>query len=102
MKKIILLFILSFFLGTQLSHSQAGQTGLSFLKLGAGGRALGMGEAYTAIASDPSATYYNPAALSLSKTSQLLLMHKEWIQDTKTDFIAAKTSMDHFTLGVGV
>lgn len=81
---------------------EGGNTGMAFLKLGVGSRALAMGEAYSAIASDPSAVYYNPAALSLSNNSQLLLMHKEWIQDTRTDFIAAKTSLDALTLGLGI
>ena len=48
----------------QVAYSQAGETGLSFLKLGVGGRALGMGEAYSAVAADPTAMYYNPAAMS--------------------------------------
>ena len=34
-----------------------------FLKLGFGARALGMGEAFTAVAHDPAALYYNPAGL---------------------------------------
>ena len=81
---------------------QAGQTGLTFLKLGVGGRALGMGEAYTAIANDPAATYYNPAALALTDRAQLLLMHKQWIQDTKTEFFAATTSLDRFALALSL
>ena len=82
--------------------AQAGQTGLAFLKLGVGSRALGMGDAYSAVAADPSAVHYNPAALSLSSTSQILLMHKEWIQDVKTEFLAAKTSFDEFTVAFGI
>ncbi len=35
-----------------------------FLKLGFGGRALGMGEAYVAVADDAAAVYYNPAGLA--------------------------------------
>jgi hypothetical protein len=82
--------------------AQTGQTGLSFLKLGVGARPLGMGEAYMAAAADPAATYYNPAALSTAGNSQLLLMHKEWIQDVTTDFLAAMTSFHNISLGLGI
>jgi len=85
----------------QLS-AQTGQTGLSFLKFGVGGRALGMGEAYSAVASDPTATYYNPAALSRSEYPRVHLMHREWIQDMKTDFLSVSTSVNDISLGVSV
>src|SRR5437588_542649 len=81
---------------------QIGQTGLAFLKLGIGGRALGMGEAYSAIATDPSGMYYNPASLALASSPQLLLMHKEWIQDVKTEFIGATITLGKAALGVSV
>jgi len=80
--------------------AQTGSTGLSFLKVGVGARALGMGEAYSAIAADPSAMYYNPAGLSLASNSQLMLMHKEWIEGTKTEYIAANSSFGNVTLGI--
>lgn len=86
----------------QPTFAQTGSTGLTYLKLGVGGRALSMGEAYSALASDPTATFYNPAALRLSTSSQILLMHKEWIQDTKTEFFGATTSWNEFSFGVGV
>jgi hypothetical protein len=99
MKKIFLLVIASYLLMNSNLYSQAGKSGLAFLKDGVSGRALGMGEAYTAIASDPAATFYNPAALSLSQNAQLLLMHKEWIADTRTEFIGASVPMDRFSFG---
>ncbi len=86
----------------RVAHAQAGETGLSFLKLGVGGRALGMGEAYTAVASDPTAMYYNPAALSQTDNSQILLMHKEWIEGVKTDYLGATTTWNAFRFGVSV
>ncbi len=105
MKKLSQLFIpvsILFFFLSSLLVAQAGKTGLAFLKLGVGSRALAMGEAYSALGSDPSAIHYNPAALSLSTSTQILLMHKEWIQDTKTEFLAAKTSLDQFTFAIGI
>jgi hypothetical protein len=83
-------------------YGQVGQTGLAFLKLGVGGRSLGMGEAYSAIASDPSAMYYNPASLNLTGSSQILLMHKEWIQDTRIEYLGAKTVLNKLALGVSI
>ncbi len=89
-------------LASVFALAQVGETGLSFLKLGVGGRALGMGEAYAAIASDPAATYYNPASLSLSHSPELLFMHKEWIKDTRTEYFAAKTSWHTIDLGLSI
>src|SRR6266849_1450159 len=81
---------------------QVGQTGLAFLKLGVGGRALGMGEAYSAIATDPSGMYYNPSSLGLASSPQLLLMHKEGIQDAKAEYIGATTTTGKMALGISI
>jgi len=42
----------------------------SDLGMGVGARAIGMGGAYTAVANDPSATFWNPAGLTLLESSQ--------------------------------
>src|SRR5258706_8102931 len=46
--------------------------------------------------------YHNAAALSLAPSSQLLLTHNEWIQDTRTEYIAATAAMSKLTLGLSL
>src|SRR5258706_12604883 len=46
--------------------------------------------------------YHNAAALSLAPSSQLLLTHNEWIQDTRTEYIAGKAAMSKLTLGLSL
>ncbi len=74
-------------------YGQAGGSGLSFLKLGASARGIAMADAMSAHADGSAATYYNPAGLppsnEVGNPGQILLMHKEWIQDTRTEFLAA-------------
>lgn len=48
-----------------------------FMALGVGGRALGMGGAFVAIANDVTAGYYNPAGLANLNYPQISLMHSE-------------------------
>lgn len=48
-----------------------------FLAIGIGGRPLGMGGAFTAMANDVSAAFYNPAGLADLNYPQAALMHDE-------------------------
>ena len=87
---------------TTLILGQAGQSGLSFLKLGVGARSLAMGEAAVASSNDPSGTYYNPAALRFANNPQVLIMHKEWIQGTQTEFLAASFPLGSLSVGASI
>lgn len=79
---IILLFGINFLWG---AGAGGGQSGLSFLKIGVDARAAGMGEAYTAAASDASAVFWNPAGLLTAGRSNVLFSHNEWIQDIRAE-----------------
>jgi hypothetical protein len=48
-----------------------------FIAIGVGGRALGLGGAYAALANDVTAGYWNPAGLSTLMYPQISLMHDE-------------------------
>lgn len=82
--------------------AQSGGTGLSFLKLGVGARSVGMGEAHAAIASDATATYYNPGGLAEASKTSILVMHKEWIEDVRTEFLGVDVPFEDFAIGIGI
>jgi hypothetical protein len=48
-----------------------------FLSIGVGGRALGMGGSFVAVANDVTSGYYNPAGLANLNYPQISLMHDE-------------------------
>lgn len=64
------------------------KVGLSYLKIGVDARAAGMGEAYTSVANDASATFWNPAGLAGSGSNSIILMHNSWFQDINHEFAA--------------
>ncbi|MFH2203653.1 MAG: PorV/PorQ family protein [Elusimicrobiota bacterium] len=72
----------------QAISKNAGTSGSQFLKLGAGSRAGGMGEAFSAVADDIHAVYYNPAGLTRITGSQLAASHTELFQDINYEFAA--------------
>ena len=96
-KKTHVLLLVVPTLSSNIAFSQAGESGLAFLKLGISGRGIGMGDAMSAIVTGPAATYYNPAGILATpgnSTSQLMFMHKEWIQDTRIEFLGSNVLLD--------
>lgn len=71
------------------SINRVGTTAAQFLKIGVGGRAIGMGSAYTAVADDIYAIYWNPAGLSrVAGNGEATFNHAEWLAETDFDFAA--------------
>jgi len=59
------------------------------------GRAgVGMGEAFTAVAEDASAVYWNPAAMSPVLGTNILLMHNEYMQSIRLEQVAITHETD--------
>ncbi len=91
-----------FFSLSPVTSAQVGKTGLAFLKLGVGGRAVAMGEAHVALAADASATYFNPAGLAAVQRTDIMLMHKEWFQGVQTEFLAVVVPLGGIAVGLSV
>jgi len=72
------------------STHAGGKVGMAFLKIGVDSRAAAMGEAYTSIAHDAAATYWNPAGLANASSHSVVLMHNSWLQDINHEFGAVQ------------
>ncbi len=72
----------------------------AFMENGGGARALGMGGAFTAVADDPSATFWNPAGIAEISQAEVLLMHSERFGDLiDRDFVAYTQPVDWCIFG---
>ena len=98
MNKILFLILLSF---ASLLAQTAGNSGLSFLKLGFGARNIALGDAGTATSTDVTALFYNPAALAINPASEIMLMHNEWIQDVRSEILGARTLIFGLPIALG-
>jgi hypothetical protein len=81
----ILMLLYAFFLPVPESLADInGSAGIIFPELdsGAGARAAGMGGAFTAVADDASAAYWNPAGLSLIKKPEVMITFDKWYLDS--------------------
>jgi len=76
------------------AFSKVGTTGAAFLKIGVG-RATAMGDAFTAIADDASACYFNPAGLA-HVVRQVQFNHVDWIADVNHDHLSAVLPVTNF------
>lgn len=78
----------------------AASPGSTFLRIGVGGQALGMGEAYVAVADDVNAIYWNPAGLAQISKPQIALSHNELYQSIRHEYAAYCHSFRGGVIGV--
>jgi len=86
---------LALIIATSVSAGDAGNS--SLFAVGAGARALGMGGAFTSLADDATAVYYNPACLPHLEFHEVSFMHMQLFEGTVYDF----ASWAHPLLGLG-
>lgn len=83
--------------------SKVGTTAAAFLEIGVGSRAIGMGEAFSAVADDATAIYWNPAGIARLQKNEALLLHTKWFADINFDFAAVTLSLGNFgTMGASI
>ena len=70
-------------------QSKVGTTSASFLGIGAGSRALGMGGAMTASPVDASVIYWNPGAISRIEGNQVHFTNANWLVGSKWNLMSA-------------
>jgi len=98
--RIAYLFIIAGMLSVLPTRALAAKYAGEFMVDGGGARALAMGGAFTAVADDPSAAFWNPAGLVGTEGRNLLLMHSERFGDLiDRDYMAYAQPVDWSLLG---
>jgi len=76
--------------------------GAAFLKMDVGAKAAAIGGAYTALADDVTAIYWNPAGLAQLKQTELNFMHNEWFSGINYEFLAAAYPIENLTFATSL
>ena len=84
------------------SQTSWGAETASFLNIGVGARGLGMAGAYTALADDVSALYWNPAGLAKLEKREFSASHAEMYASTRLDFLAYAQPTSQGTFAAGL
>jgi len=103
----ILLMSLAIVFATQLpvdvyGQAKVGTAGAKFLDIGVSARAIGMAQAYSAIANDVSAVYYNPAGLTQLFSREVMFTHIDYPADIKYEFAGLALPVEKLSGVIGV
>lgn len=79
-----------------------GSTTATFLKLGIGARAVGMGGAFVAVSDDINALYWNPSGIASIKEIRFTFMYNHIFMDTKQGFLGVVKKIKNIgNIGIG-
>lgn len=82
---------------------KAGGSGSQFLKIGVGARAMGMGGAFSGVADDITALYWNPAGIASLKGVNMGFEYNSWFGDMKHSFVGLEFPLsDDYRFGLSV
>ncbi len=86
MKRAVILTIVLLVLPSvamAVGFAKVGTFGAQFLQIGATARATGMGSAFTGVADDATAVFWNPGGIVNVQKNEFNINHVEWPADTK-------------------
>ena len=95
MKQYIQLIKIVLIIGSVYGVNKTGTTAAKFLSIEVGSNAVGMGGAFTSIANDATAMYWNPAGLSFHDTKEVYFNHANWIADISFDYFGITFPMNN-------
>jgi tetratricopeptide (TPR) repeat protein len=72
------------------------------LDIGVGARGISMAGAFTALADDSTAIYWNPAGLAKAGEQEINMTHALWILDSYIDFITINMPMETGVAGINI
>jgi len=85
------------------SVSKVATTAASFLEIGVGSRAIGMGGAFVAVADDATALYWNSAGIARLKKNEMVFIHTKWIADINYNYLGTTFPMGNVgVLGISI
>ena len=90
------------------AYADANRAGAVVLTIYPGAKAIGMGGAFSAVADDPSALWYSPAALGALEGGSLYLVHSPWLRtlvttdDSYFEYAALTTATRIGTFSFGI
>ena len=86
------------------AQAKVGTTGAQFLELGVSARSMGMGDAFTAVANDVSAVYYNPAGLTSLLGTEVMATYVDMPAGIQYGFFAVGLPLESIggVLGIGI
>lgn len=99
---VVVLILIVNFPGDLYGQAKVGTAGAKFLDIGISARAMGMGEAYSAIANDVSAVYYNPAGLTQLFSREAMFTHIDYPADINYEFAAIAIPVEALAGVVGI
>ncbi|MCB0265638.1 MAG: PorV/PorQ family protein [Calditrichaeota bacterium] len=76
--------------------SKIAQSGMKWLSIPVGARASALGNAYTALANDASAVFWNPAGLAFAEGGHLFLNQNQWIAEINVSSAAISWSTSSY------
>ncbi|RMH61313.1 MAG: type IX secretion system membrane protein PorP/SprF [Calditrichaeota bacterium] len=100
-KSVIFIYLISALAWAQNPASSAGSAGVLFLRSPLSARTAGLGEAFTAVANDENALYYNPAGLANIRYGAFGVNHTQWFEDIKMDNLTFGYNFDR-KLGMAI
>ncbi|MCK4418813.1 PorV/PorQ family protein [Candidatus Aerophobetes bacterium] len=104
MKKFtsLIIGILLLGIGANSYAASSGTTGADFLNIGVGEKAVAMGEAFSAIADDSTAPYWNPAGLVQLEKKEFLASYNLWLQGIGQGYLSLVLPSVANTISLGM